>query len=269
MRCEAIATDIDGTLLDKNGHISKKTHETLSLLMSKGIHIFLCSARPPFTIFPIVQKLRIKSPFIAYNGGQVLEKNGAKLLRSKYISPSLAKEIIFRLRGLTSATNVYIDNNWYVDNFNFKVEAEARLVKYSPKIVNDWNDIVQRKPVSKILFFHKTTSLPEINNVLLKYSKRIEFETSKTGYLEVLPLNAKKSIALKKLAAIYKISPRSIIAIGDNYNDIDMFKIAGYSIALDNSPIEVKNNADWVSSSNDNDGFYYAVNRIYELGFIF
>jgi Cof subfamily protein (haloacid dehalogenase superfamily) len=268
MRCKAIATDIDGTLLDKHGDITKKTHEALSYLVHKNIHVFLCSARPPFAIFPIVRKLGIKSPFIAYNGGQVLSNSGEKLLRSKYIPPGISREIISSIKGLPSVINVYIDNVWYTDTVNLKVEAESRLVKSLPEMANNWDHVIFRKHVSKMLFFYNEASLPKISAILSNYSKYIETEISKKGYLEVLPCDARKSTALKKLSILYKISPKSIVAIGDNYNDVAMFKFAGYSIALGNSPVEVKKNASWVSAENNDDGFFHAVDRVIKLGFI-
>lgn len=268
MQYRAIATDIDGTLLNENGKITRKTYNAFLYLISTNITIFLCSARPSFTIYPIANKLKIATPVIAYNGAQIVAENGRVILHETHIPPDIAKEILRRVKGLTLAINVYSDNDWYVDHVNSYVKSEIKLVNSLPQKTNDWAYVLRRKKILKFLFFYSPKLLPELMKILNHYTNFITAEISKEGYLEVLPLNAKKSIALSILAKKYQISSKSIIAIGDNYNDADLFQYAGYSIALGNAPEEVQAAANWVSTSNSEDGFFNAIEWIKKQGYI-
>jgi hypothetical protein len=86
---------------------------------------------------------------------------------------------------------------------------------------------------------------------------------SKPTYLEVVNRNTSKAQGIKTLIDIYNIKEREIIAIGDNYNDIEMLEMAGTSVVMGNAPEEVKKYATLVTDTNNREGIKKALELLY------
>lgn len=86
----------------------------------------------------------------------------------------------------------------------------------------------------------------------------------KGTYLEIMSGNASKSNAIKKLEKQFNITRQEVIALGDNFNDIDMLKYAGVGIAMGNASDEVKSAADEITLSNEEGGLKHALNKHFE-----
>lgn len=260
---KAVATDLDGTLLNVNGQLTLETLRIVERLSARGIKLFICSARPPSAIYPIVSKLGLSTPIIAYNGASITSYNGRENYRSLYITPLNTHRIVHIVRQLTLPVNIYVDNEWYVDAINEYTQRESKLVGLIPKQVKEWDSILKGKGVSKVLVFYEPKQRCFLDQALSNIDALdVIASNSKDGYLEFLPRGAQKSIALGIVLQMYNIAPLEIVAIGDNYNDIDMFEIAGYSIALGNAPSGVKVHADHIALPNTENGFADAVNHL-------
>ena len=92
-------------------------------------------------------------------------------------------------------------------------------------------------------------------------SNNLNIYPSKPTYLEIMPSNASKTSAIEVLCKKFNIQRSEIIAMGDNYNDIDMIEFAGLGIAMGNAPDEVKQYADDITLSNDEDGVAEAIKK--------
>ena len=92
---------------------------------------------------------------------------------------------------------------------------------------------------------------------------KISIACSHDNLLDIVGPNVNKGTALIELADILKISVSEIIAIGDNYNDIEMIKIAGLGVAMGNAPSEVKDAADFVTKDNNNEGIAHFISKFF------
>lgn len=80
-------------------------------------------------------------------------------------------------------------------------------------------------------------------------------------FLEVLSPRASKGIAAAILAKRFGVAPSHVLAIGDNYNDVDLLAFAGIGVAMGNAPDDVRALADWVAPTVDEDGAAIAIER--------
>ena len=97
-----------------------------------------------------------------------------------------------------------------------------------------------------------------------KYSALVNVYRSKDTYLEISPKETNKWNAIEKVLSIYNISFDSAIAIGDNYNDIEMIKYAGIGVAVENAKDEIKTVANFICPSNINDGVAKTIEKFFK-----
>jgi Cof subfamily protein (haloacid dehalogenase superfamily) len=264
MGYKLVFSDIDGTLLNSNHQISRGTKESVWRLKEKGIPFILVSARMPRGIFPLQEELKINEPVICFNGALVLgrvESNGTrKVLFNKALEPGHAKEIhqLITKHFPKVSFSSYDENNWYVSSTTDEwVIQEQEITGTTPQAFHfsDHNNA----SFNKLMCMGSTQEIDALEVELKKKYSEIMIYKSKPTYLEIMAQNVQKSSAIHLLMQYYKVSKEDVMAIGDNYNDMDMLRIAGLGVAMGNSPADVKTIADITTLSNDQDGLKVAI----------
>ncbi|MDT9489940.1 fructose-phosphate phosphohydrolase SppA [Streptococcus mutans] len=256
-----ILSDIDGTILDNNHQVDAHLRNTITELKKESIPFVLASARSPHGMFPIAQELNLgANPIACYNGALIVEGN--KEHYQTLIEHGLSKADVKKIVALIKkqfphiSINFYSGGDWIVEEIDQWVQIEADITKESPDIRNF--DILLTDdsiPIHKLLLIANAQAIQEF----FTYLKRVNFEDasfylSKDNYLEVTSQSVSKENALLEIAKYYDISLSQTMAIGDNYNDIPMLKLAGLGVAMANAPQAVKNEADIETVSNNDNG---------------
>lgn len=258
-----ICLDIDGTLLNSNHKITKKVKDAINIVANeKNIPVILVSARMPKGITFLQRELEIEEPIICYSGALILDKEG-KVLLKEFINV-LDLEEIYKLGNKHNIhISLYKDDEWYIEEIDYWTKQESEITNITPKII-EFKELIElwKKEgtgPNKILCMANPN---EIN--ILKENIRaneLNIYPSKPTYLEIMPSNASKTSAINYLQKKFDIKKDEIIAMGDNYNDIDMLKYAGVGIAMGNAPDDVKKHANDVTLTNDEDGVREALKK--------
>ncbi|MCB4942595.1 fructose-phosphate phosphohydrolase SppA [Streptococcus mutans] len=256
-----ILSDIDGTILDNNHQVDAHLRDTITELKKESIPFVLASARSPHGMFPIAQELNLgANPIACYNGALIVEGN--KEHYQTLIEHGLSKADVKKIVALIKkqfphiSINFYSGGDWIVEEIDQWVQIEANITKESPDIRNfDTLLTDDAIPIHKLLLIANAQAIQEF----FTYLKRVNFEDasfylSKDNYLEVTSQSVSKENALLEIAKYYDISLSQTMAIGDNYNDIPMLKLAGLGVAMANAPQAVKNEADIETVSNNDNG---------------
>ncbi|EMC47793.1 hypothetical protein SMU103_07505 [Streptococcus mutans SA38] len=256
-----ILSDIDGTILDNNHQVDAHLRDTITELKKESIPFVLASARSPHGMFPIAQELNLgANPIACYNGALIVEGN--KEHYQTLIEHGLSKADVKKIVALIKkqfphiSINFYSGGDWIVEEIDQWVQIEADITKESPDIRNfDTLLTDDAIPIHKLLLIANAQAIQEF----FTYLKRVNFEDasfyfSKDNYLEVTSQSVSKENALLEIAKYYDISLSQTMAIGDNYNDIPMLKLAGLGVAMANAPQAVKNEADIETVSNNDNG---------------
>lgn len=276
-----IAIDLDGTLLAIDGSISEANRQAIYRAQEQGHRIAICSGRALLDIQGILQKNQIEAAVIAGNGATIYNGNILKQLAIK-------SEILQKLLDLAESLNLY--HEVYTNEGIFGKEEGRNLLE------EERDQLLARDPhLDKKIFDlkigiqfsqHHMRLVPDLRKIpftefvpykFFVYSfhaeKRQQFYreissmedisiTSGTGeVLEVGNKQANKGFGLQYLANYYKIPLTNTIAIGDNLNDLSMFKVSGISIAMENGHEEAKRVADYVTKSWDEDGVAHALEK--------
>jgi len=258
-RFRLVAIDLDGTLLDSNHRIHARTVRMLHEVERRGIEIVLASARMPRSILKVARELGIGGRIIAYGGAVVLDTKSGAVLDAQTISPTASKHVLSV--GIDAGVHVslYVDDEWYVEDLDDAARAESRAANVVPNVVQDLGRHLG-PGAAKILLVGETARLQRAIRSLER--SRVSFSHSKPDYLEVGPLGVSKGSALRRLLEIGGIGAKEAMAIGDNYNDVEMLRTAGCAVVVANAPDEVKQHADYLAPSNDEEGVAFALERL-------
>ena len=258
-----VVTDIDGTIADKDAIISKKVKESIKKLSDKGIKVVLATGRMFRATYPVLEDLNLNTPIISYQGGFVKEYNGEqKVLYAKYTDVSKAHEVIDYFRANNIHINIYVNDVLYVENDDeyIKKYIENRNIVYT--VVDDLKKI-DMHGLHKVLGIDKNPEkiIYVTEELKEKYKDELYIIRSTPYFCEVSNLEASKAASLCFLRDYWGFKRDEVLAIGDQDNDIDMIQAAGVGVAMGNGTPKLKQAADFITKSIDEDGFSYAMEK--------
>jgi hypothetical protein len=203
---------------------------------------------------PYAQQLCLDLPLITYQGALVKTSASAEVIYQKYLSQVYAREIITLAQENHLHVNVYYNDQLYVEKISNEGKLYAKRSRTPFQVVNNLLDLVREDPI-KVLVVGEEERLDQLAEKCRKqFQDAVYITKSEPFFLEFLNPMASKGKALRLLATHLNIDREQIIAIGDSYNDLDMFRNSGLSVAMGNARQEIKQAADYVTGTNNDDG---------------
>lgn len=255
-----IAIDIDGTLLNNDKKILFETKQDIIKAYDKGIIICICTGRAYPAAKRYVDELGLDIPLILYNGSRILMNNGAEIIFNKTIDKEVSNSV-FDIINMNDGTCCF----WKEDTLYFNKNNEytayyEKLTGIKPTIIIDYDESIFTN-INKFLWFDTPENLMFIKNNILNNVAGIDCFKSQNYILEIVPTGINKGEAIKFLANYYNIDISEVIAVGDDENDISMIMAAGLGVAMKNAKDCVKEVADYISSSNEENGVGKVINE--------
>ncbi len=262
-----LCTDLDGTLLCDNKHISKENKDAIEYFNSEGGRFTFITGRPPMIARDIYEMAKPNAPIGCFNGGGIYDFESGRYLWSAQL-PNEAIELVKYAVGQFPDMGVQFNTK---DRIIFTHENSAtkwfREVTHIPNDACDIDDV--NETVIKILFCHDDSATHERLAELLKShpkSQMFDYIRSEKKLYEILPKGISKGNLLIKLADILGIDRRKTVAVGDYNNDISMIKAAGIGYAVANAVPEAKAAADRVTVSNEEHAIARIINDLEKYG---
>ena len=271
-----IASDMDGTLLNHNHKIPKENVKLINFAKNQGIEFVVATGRAYYEALPALNEENIYCDVISFNGGIVYDKNGniisitpmlpkdlyytIEILKSFDISYQLYTKNTIYTTSIETDINAYIDlirsNGYEPDVEHLRAEAQQKLeVGYITEVENIELYLNEKEnPPIKIIAISNDISKLENAAKLLSENTSISVTSSGANNIEIMHKNATKGTALKEIAKIYGINLENAVAIGDNLNDQAMLDIVGYSVAMKNGNIKLKEQAKYVTEKTNSEG---------------
>jgi len=253
-----IAIDLDGTLLHDDGTLSKRNVEAISKALSLGVEVVLASGRMFRTILPYARRLNLTGPIIAYNGALAKVISTGEVLSHTPIPPEIAGEIVDHCLTKGIHLNFYLNEQVYVQRINgWSRLYDSRTGSRSRRL-----DLVKLKgnaPTKLLVIDHPS----KIDGLLAEFrsllDNRLYFLKTMPEYIEFMNKGVSKGKALRDIMDRLGMNRREVAVIGDGNNDIPMMEEAGISVAMGNATNDVKDMADYVVGSNEEDGVAEAI----------
>ena len=254
-----VLADVDGTLVTEDKILTERARKAVIALQEAGIRFAITSGRPPLGMAMLFDVLDIETPIAGFNGGLFVERD-LTILEEKTVPPDVARQAIDLMRAHGLDTWVYSGNDWLITKaIAPHVAREAWTVKFQPKVVTDVREHLQQ--VAKVVGV--SDDLEKVQRCEAEaqaaFGQRATATRSQPYYLDVTNKNANKGAVVEYLSQHVGVPEAEIATIGDQQNDVLMFKRSGFSIAMGNASDEVKAQAMAVTDSYNNEGFAKAM----------
>ena len=265
-KIKLVTIDVDDTLLNSNGLLLDSTKEAIKQAIEQDVKVVLCSGRPLAGVSRYLSELGLRGNdqyVITYHGGVIETVSGEVISKhvlqtsdfDKMNNFSKLNQVHFNV--LDDNSEIYTTNhclNWFT--VMQAAENEAGLTILDP------DDLPINFTLVKGVY---TGSIEELNRVEQGlrelFSSEYSVVRAAPTFLEVSNSKANKGNAVADLAKYLNIEKNQIMAIGDERNDLPMFKVAAISVAMNNGNEEVKKIANYVTADNDHDGIAEAFKR--------
>jgi Cof subfamily protein (haloacid dehalogenase superfamily) len=262
MNYKLVAVDMDGTLLTPGLEISEETVDTVKKVIEKGVIFTLSTGRMYLAALPVANILQLDVPIITCNGALTKCSKTGKVYDMKIIPEGYSSEIVKYCSNAGLSVSIYDDDEIYTEQGSGNLNIHKQLDHAEPIVVDTFQTLLKGSIVKimysssdKYTLEYQTRELYEI------YKDRLTFYFSLPHFVEIVNKDANKKNALKSIAEKFSIKSEEIIAIGDNFNDMDMIEYAGLGVAMGNSPDYLKEAADYVTHSNDEDGVRHILEK--------
>ncbi len=261
MPIRLVVSDVDGTLVTREKTISPATAEAARHLRAAGVHLALVSSRPPRGMAFLTMELGLTGPMGGFNGATILAPDGV-VIDERYVPEQAVRDslALFDQRGVDAW--LFADNAWLIkEHGDFDVARERRTIRFDPTVVADFEPFMARcgKVVGASGRFDELAACEaELQDTLGSIARA---SRSQLYYLDVTNPSVDKGTAARSFAAWYGVDMADVCVLGDQHNDVPMFRVAGHSVAMGNAPAAVAAEATQHTASNEDDGWAAAIDR--------
>ena len=267
MKYSLIVSDFDNTLANSQRKVSERTKKAIFDYQQAGGKFIICTGRMYPSARTEATALGLKGEIICYNGALIGDIESDKASYRALIKKEVAQDLVREFEERDDVVvQLYFDDKIFVryDNpYTREYCKECKLPFYETKI--SLLDFLkgQDKDVIEVLVMASGEKILEMyREYLQKDSKEYTVVSSEVHFLEFLSPNANKGKALRSYCEQNGINPETVACFGDNYNDIFMIEYAGLGVAVENGVDEIKQKADLVCPSNDDDGVAQIIEKI-------
>jgi len=258
-----LVLDLDDTLLRDDYTISARNKELLFAAQNRGVKVVLASGRPTPAMCQFADELKLAhydSYMISFNGAVVTSLKNNEVL----FETSLTNKEVHSLHDFSIANNVHIitysDKGVVSETDSEYIDVELKLTGIPHHKVPSFKDEVTTTAIKCILLAHPDY-LKQVEGKLKTERTDLSVARSKPFFLEVMPHGIDKAKSIDFLAKELGIEQHEVIAVGNAGNDLTMVQYAGLGIWVDNVAPELRHEADYIVSSNMNDGVAEVVER--------
>lgn len=267
MKYKLLVLDVDGTLLNDEREISKRTLAALLKVQQMGVRIVLASGRPTYGLMPLAKTLELGNYggfVLSYNGCQIIKAQNGEILFERRINPEMLPYLEKKARKNGFAIFTYHNDTLITDSpDNEYIKNEALLNNLKIIREDEFSTAIDFAPCKCMLVSDKEKALIGLEQ---HWEKRLagtlDAFRSEPYFLEVVPCGVNKANTLGALLEHLGVTREEVIAVGDGVCDVTMLQLAGMGVAMGHSQDSVKVCADYVTASNEEDGVALAVEKL-------
>ena len=273
-KIKAIVMDVDGTLTNGKKQITEKTKEVLLKAQSKGIKLILASGRPTTGLIGFAKELEMDKNnglLVSFNGSKVVDCETFEELFNEPMSIEEGKAVLehmkkFEVRPMVDKGEYMLVNNVFDNKIYARNGQEINIIEYESRGGNyklcEIDDLAEYidYPLNKILTAGQPDYLNEHYREMMEpFKDKLSCMFTADFYFEFTAKGIDKAKALETVLKPMGINEDEIISFGDGQNDLSIIKYAGIGVAMENAVDELKEQADEITLSNEDDGIAYSL----------
>jgi len=243
-----IAADLDGTILDDTYTVKPELINAVNRSRRRGVEMAVATGRLYPSALPFVKDLGVTLPVIASNGAIIRDPRTGELIYALPLAMDLAVEALKLTAGGTAQRFVNIKDTFYTDASDeaSRKYSEALRIQFTRRIPLE--EAVTEDP-TMVVIRDLEEEISRLTAALREhFGDRVYLANSKPFFVDINHPGVSKGAALLNLCRHIGVKPEEVIAIGDGWNDLEMFKAAGIGAAVANAPDGLKGKADYVCS---------------------
>jgi len=268
MDIRLLVLDLDRTVVCSHGRISDAVKNAVTKATKKGVQVVLATGRMYRSAKLFHEYLELDTPIIAYNGAWLQNPQTEKILRYQPVSPLVSRELIdfYEQSHLLEEIDVYLyhDDQLYVRQLNSNALAYGQRSSAIPNKVEDLRALTQVNPTKVLAFSNNTELIQNTIEDLLKIFPRekANISLSSRTFIEATHPQANKGKTVGYLCEeILGLVPEQVMAIGDNFNDLELLEYAGIGVAMGDADPKIQACAQWVAPTVEEDGAAIAIRK--------
>lgn len=263
---KVLVLDIDGTLTNSKKVITSNTKTAIIEAMKRGHKVMLASGRPTPGMKIYAEELELSNYdgyLLSFNGGKIIHCKTGEIVFQKILPPDVIKSIyMFAIEKGCGLITYLGDDIILATKKDEYIELEAKINHMKFKEVTDFVEYVSDYDLNKLLM----TAPPEKAAVLVeelqeKYKDVLSIYRSEPFFIEIMPKNVDKATSLDRMLVSLSLTKDDVICCGDGFNDKSMIEYAGVGVAMENAQPAVKEVADYITKSNDEDGIVEVIDK--------
>ena len=263
-----IAIDMDGTLLRSDKTVDPQTAEDIRTAVEKGIQIAYCTGRGTAEMQDTFRALPMIRYAVLTSGAVVYDRAEDRFLYQNGVGHPYIEQIVETAARYHAMPHFLTDRESIIGRADLPHMADFHMGIYEPMFrqiacrVSDMAaEAMRHQTIAKVNIYFRTAGDRDAWYEELKHLP-LQVTLSENTTLEMTAPATNKGTGLKRLAAYLQIPMEQTAAIGDNYNDVDMMKAAGFSVAMGNAAAEIRELCDHVTADNDHNGAGQAIRFI-------
>lgn len=264
-----IALDLDGTLTNSEKNITLRTFDALMKAQREGVRLVLASGRPTFGIAALANQLQLADYggyVLSYNGGRIIDWCEKTVIFSQVVDQKLVPILYDFAEKVQLPIVTYLPEAILASKNEGEYLAEEARINGMPVVVAQ-NFVEEAMQIAggstKFLIPGEPELLIQLESKMkAALSEQMEVFRSAPFFLELPPKGIDKAQSLQRLLTHLGLERESLMAFGDGFNDLSMIQFAGQGVAMANAVEEVKSIADFVTTSNEEDGIAHALEQL-------
>ena len=263
------ALDLDGTLTNSEKNITPRTFDALMKAQREGVRLVLASGRPTFGIAALANQLQLADYggyVLSYNGGRIIDWCEKTVIFSQVVDQKLVPILYDFAEKAQLPIVTYLPEAILASKNEGEYLAEEARINGMPVVVAQ-NFVEEAMQIAggstKFLIPGEPELLIQLESEMkAALSEQMEVFRSAPFFLELPPKGIDKAQSLQRLLTHLGLERESLMAFGDGFNDLSMIQFAGQGVAMANAVEEVKSIADFVTTSNEEDGIAHALEQL-------
>ena len=246
-----VALDLDGTLETSDHQISPRTAQAIKNVIDHGIIVIIATGKTYFAGERVRKRLQLNTPSVHVQGLALYKSNG-EILHENHMPIDTAQEVLAIIQDNDVDSIVNSGNRILATKRTKWTDLIEKYGEPAAEVVESLAD----HPIQKITAIGIPAKIKALKAQLsLEISGKANLVQSNLGnMIEVLPLGTSKGEGVRRVLHHLGIAPNQLLAFGDGENDLEMLELASIGVAMGNAEDALKNSADLVTATNDEDG---------------
>lgn len=265
MQYKLVVLDIDGTMLSSQAELSPRVRQSIEAVRERGIKVTLATGRRVCRSLPWARAFNLTIPIVAHNGAVVVDSQTAEICFQKGIYQPIANELISELTKLHIPHLVYSGEDYGDMGMlpsQFKNEKISFITYIDDELKLTDSITIKSDPVKIAVLAKEKIIQPILNDWQIRYGKdtnMVVYQSEQYIGVDFIAAGCSKASGVKYILDKLQLNYDQVLAIGDDYNDIELIKAAGLGVAVANAPEAVRKQAQYIAPSNDEDGIAHVL----------